>query len=727
MSAALRYFSPGSTGFSRSSSPSSTPGAIGARQNRPCRRLKSASIRLRITSPNLKPAPCGAAASSLKTRLRDLLIVTQDLRGNRGRIERAFLRATGAGSFEFSLGVPLSLVPLPRAALLLLRWFSVPLAEHELDWLFSSGYISGDSAESRALQARMRALRRKDEQQPAWALEAWLARSQASARHDSALSAWIARLSRAHHLVSDRTRNTHTALEWSEFVPQWLESIQFAVGSPLTSAEFQALRRWQAALELTGSVGFDGRRISYDDFLALLSRAFDETVFALESRDAPIQITGPAESAAIAADAVWFLGATEDAWPASGTTHPLLPLEVQREAEMPHADPRLDWTLCQSITTRLLQSAAEGYFSYARQSEAAETLPSRLIQLAAGPPEPLPPALAAKTAPTLRTVIVEDFSQIPFQPGKVPGGASVLTLQSQCPFQAFAVARLSADDWEPAQAGLTPAQRGQLLHAVLHRLWAELRSGSPALDELQVRGNRDQFTAKHVRQVFLEELKPALAGRMPARYLQLEQERLTRLVSAWLEIELSRVAFAVLETEARRTVSIAGLTFDLRLDRIDRLNDDSLLVIDYKTGDLKPKIWELPRPEDIQLPLYAGFALPEDSTLGGLVFAKIRPGKSEFSGHLRSASTTLSNTLHGTSALVRNPLTLQQLSAWRDKIEELARAFLAGRAEVDPREFPRTCERCGLQTLCRINEVKVPFESDDEPGAGSAFAEMPDA
>jgi hypothetical protein len=66
----------------------------------------------------------------------------------------------------------------------------------------------------------------------------------------------------------------------------------------------------------------------------------------------------------------------------------------------------------------------------------------------------------------------EDFSRIPFPPGKVLGGAGVLTSQSQCPFKAFATARLAAQTWEPAEAGLTPSQRGQLLHAVLHAIWA---------------------------------------------------------------------------------------------------------------------------------------------------------------------------------------------------------------------------------------------------------------
>ena len=101
---------------------------------------------------------------------------------------------------------------------------------------------------------------------------------------------------------------------------------------------------------------------------------------------------------------------------------------------------------------------------------------------------------------------------------------------------------------------------------------------------------------------------------MPGRYLELEEQRLARHVVEWLQFEAARVAFEVAETEAGRSVSVGGLAIDLRLDRIDRLNDDSLLVIDYKTGDVTHKSWERPRPDDVQLPLYAGFALDREKT-----------------------------------------------------------------------------------------------------------------
>ncbi len=127
---------------------------------------------------------------------------------------------------------------------------------------------------------------------------------------------------------------------------------------------------------------------------------------------------------------------------------------------------------------------------------------------------------------------------------------------------------------------------------------------------------RRDFVAAHVHRALKRELGPELRERMPRRYLELEELRLTGLLTEWLNYEASRIEFVVTETEASRSAHVAGLEFDLRLDRIDRLNDGSLLVIDYKSGDVSPKSWDLPRPDDVQLPLYAGFALDGNSSAG---------------------------------------------------------------------------------------------------------------
>ena len=538
-------------------------------------------------------------------------------------------------------------------------------------------------------------------------------------------AAWAARLTQAQRRLADFARRPQTPLECAEFVPKLLETAGWPGDRPLSSAEYQASKRWQQTVDECASLGFNGQRIEWRDFLVALIRAVDETLFAPQSEDAPVLIAGPAESAGLTADAIWFLGASEDAWPAPGATHPFLPISVQRETEMPHATAQLDWDLASAITRRLLASAPEVHFSYPRQCDGVDARPSKLITQLTGPPLSLPPQLLAPPIAAQLTISVEDAIQLPSSSGNVLGGSGVLTAQSQCPFKAFAVARLAAQAWDPAEAGLTASERGQLLHYVLHSIWAGPPNGIRSRAELLAIQDLPPFVADHARRV-LQNKMPARAQRsMPQRYLALEETRLITLVTEWLRYESTRVPFTVEETEQDAVVSVEDLTLRLRLDRIDRLNNGTFLIIDYKSGNVTPHDWDLPRPDDVQLPLYAGFALTLDQPLGGLVFAKLRAGEGnlEFVGRVTDARATLLPNLTSNSGLVKKPLTPDDMSAWRDYVAQLAHDFLAGRAVVDPRDYPETCERCGLQALCRIQEHKPGLDAgngDETEEAGDA-------
>lgn len=645
-----------------------------------------------------------------------LLVLTQDIASRRGQIERTFTHFRTQGDaplFEFSLGIPLSQVAVAHGAYLLLRWLNGPLEESELDWLLSTGQTAADPDESTALQAYMRALRRRGLERTHWTVAAFINQSHVSQQPPAT---WVQRMREGQRLLGDFNRGRQSPLDWAGLLPRLLQTAGWPGNRRLSSAEFQAYHRWEQIVDTCGSLGFDGRHIGWQDFLSLLAHALDETLFAPESTDAPIQIAGPAESAGLNADAVWFLGADEGAWPAAGSTHPLLPPQVQRDAAMPHATPRHDWELAQAITTRLLSAAPVVHFSFAGQRGESETRPSRLIAQLAGPPQPLPVELESPEGLTPLTVSVQDISRVPFPHDSIEGGSSVLTSQSQCPFKAFATARLGAQSWKPAEAGLTAAQRGQMLHAVLRTVWAGPPHGLRTLDDLRALKDREAFVNGHVRAALREKITAGIRERMPHRYLDLEERRLTHIVTEWLDYEANRLPFTVAGTEVPGTVALAGLTLSLRLDRVDRLIDSTLLVIDYKSGDVSPKAWELPRPDDVQLPLYAGFALhpTPDEELGGLVFAKVRAGNLTFAGRVGNANTTLFAGLKGNSTLVRDALTPEQLIDWRKYIEQLARDFLAGRAEVDPREVPKTCDRCGLQTLCRIQENQDQFAAEED-------------
>jgi RecB family exonuclease len=690
-----------------------------------------------------------------------LLVVAQSASARRGPIERAFLEYAGPASlFEFSLGIPLSQVAQAKGAHMLLRWLAgQSLAEQQLDWLLSTGQIAATPEESTALQASVLAMRRHGLERPLWSLQAFLGQPRASERLPLP---WMERIVAAQSRLEPLGRRPQSPLDWAELAPQLLEAAGWPGFRPLSSTEFQAANRWQQAEESAASLGFDNRRISFHEFLAALARTLDETLFTPESSQAPILIAGPAESSGLTADAIWFLGADEDNWPVTGPAHPLLPSEVQRAAKMPHSTPQADAELAETITRRLLVSAPTVHFSFARQTEDAEARPSGLVLNArtantiapcpilsassaerVGSPshysgagsintqpgsplgiEELPPHLTAPDRPDAQTAAFADDSRIPFPAGRAEGGSSVLTYQSQCPFKAFATARLGARSWQPAEAALTAAQRGQLLHAVLHAIWTGPPTGKGIRTLSELRGLADPgaFVANHVEQVFAAELRPDLRERIPERYLELEEERLTRLITEWLSYESTRVDFEVAGTEVSSTIVLGELTLRVRLDRVDRLSDDTLLVIDYKTGLVSPKSWDLPRPDDVQLPLYAGFALSEEACPGmsvagevsGLVFAKLRAGDLSFVGRVGDAQATLLPDLKGGNALVKSPFTAEQLIDWRETIEQLARDFVAGKAEVDPREALKTCERCGLHTLCRIQENQSALSGDEE-------------
>ena len=655
-----------------------------------------------------------------------LLVVTQDAGTRRGEIERTLLEYLGPDSslpFEFSLGVPLGEIAIARTAVMLLRWLDGGLAEHQLDWILSTAYAVASAAEADALQARMRDLRRHKKQRAQWSLRSFTEQFAKPA----VPTGWSARMREAQVKLQTAAARNRSPLEWAELVPQLLAEVGWPGKGGGSSAEFQAARRLQRVVDLCGSLGFDGRQVSWRDYLAELERALEETLFSAESQDAPILIAGPSESAGLSADAIWFLGVSEEAWPARGNLHPLLPAGVQREASMPHASPQLDWELAQAVTTRLLASAREIFFSYPLQVEGADLRPSRIVRQIAGTPEPVPMGLVAPAMPAPLAIRFEDEFQIPLlrgydtpgseeggPPYALRGGARILTMQSHCPFKAFATSRLGGEEWEPAEAGLTALERGNLLHAVMQAIWGGPPRGIRTFDELQGIPDRRAFVAARVDDVMRFELPDAAREQMPQRYLDLEAKRLTRLVTEWLDYEAARAPFTVVGTELKTLVDVGGLRLEVRLDRIDRLNDGSLLVVDYKTGDINPKVWDAPRPEDVQLPLYGSFALEPDGELGGLAFAKVRAGDVCFAGRVGDPAATLGYGLKNLPALVKKPFTAEQLMEWRDEILRLTSDYIEGRADVDPRDPKATCDRCGLHSLCRIQEQEVAVTEEEE-------------
>ena len=128
---------------------------------------------------------------------------------------------------------------------------------------------------------------------------------------------------------------------------------------------------------------------------------------------------------------------------------------------------------------------------------------------------------------------------------------------------------------------LDAAGRGILIHRVLEYLWRELKTSDnlQSLSETKL----DDIVCSVVSEA-IENHKSRKPETFKPWFIRLEKFRLRDLLKEWLKIESSRSKFEVLEKEEEKIVTFGGIEFHLRIDRIDKLADDSYLIIDYKTG-----------------------------------------------------------------------------------------------------------------------------------------------
>ena len=191
---------------------------------------------------------------------------------------------------------------------------------------------------------------------------------------------------------------------------------------------------------------------------------------------------------------------------------------------------------------------------------------------------------------------------------------------------------------------------------------------------------------------------PSRNGPWDAAYLTVQKDRLEDVLLQWLERELQRSPFTVLEREQKQEVTVGPLTLRLRIDRVDEIEGGTLLV-DYKTGSRStPKDWEGIRPDDPQLPLYA--LVPEAENLQGLAFAKVRPGKD-----MKWLGYSESGQIPKPASMEHATLAEQQIEAWRYVLEQLwpTTSPPAKPASVARKNIPFTCKHCAQRLLCRLD------------------------
>jgi RecB family exonuclease len=345
------------------------------------------------------------------------------------------------------------------------------------------------------------------------------------------------------------------------------------------------------------------------------------------------------------------------------------------------------------ITRRLLGSSVEAICSWPALQEGEELHPSPLVPVSAASTRQPGAAGELWNDSALAQAVLELLEQDPPPPfphgATVRGGVSVLNLQAVSPLNAFIEKRLGAFEMRVPPVGINAMQRGNLTHRALEDLYR----AHPSQAALAALASETRMTVlRESLQRGLKQLpgsREAFMQKLAALELEQQLDRLQR----FLAIDLARPDFAVVSIEEPREVSFGPLNLRLKLDRLDRLPDGQMLVIDYKTGRVNRQAWNPRDPRDMQLPLYVTAVVPGAAAIS---FAQISVQGVGYDGVGSDAVAIAGIRSPGKRQTVQvryqRPQTDDVIESWEelreiwaDVLLGLAEAFAAGDYRLDPR------------------------------------------
>ncbi|MBV9082961.1 MAG: PD-(D/E)XK nuclease family protein, partial [Acidobacteriaceae bacterium] len=630
-------------------------------------------------------------------------IFVPDLAGQRELVERTFRQVFYPGSalrpvlgtqgpsdaesvFHINAAAPLQEHPLVSSALLLLELARPRIDHADATAILRCPFIKGAEGErsARALaDLRLRELRE---------LDVSLRDIERASRDCQILNAlWL-----GVRKVLDRRKRRQELSAWSEFIGDLLEVTGWPGDAELAAEEQEAVDGWKNALSALASLGVISPAASYDEALSHLRRLLSGGGTERGDWFSPIQILDATDARGLVFDAAFVTGLSDESWPPATTLPPLIPIKLQREYKMPAASAQSLKSERERMTRAVLASGSIVYGSYSgRVSPYVERLAERGysdVDVWGGklPIESFAPA---------RTEEVQDTYAPAFDVSKkTRGGTTIIKLQSLCPFRAFAEIRLRAQSPDDACFGFDARDRGGFMHRALQYVWEEVKTQQKliALPDGEVRDI--------VHNAVLRAVTDNQESRFYKQMTHVERERLEDLVFDWLvTIERHRLKpFTVERIEDDFYYDLAGLPVRLRVDRIDRLKNGQLVLIDYKSGKQSRGKLECPRPSEPQLLVYAA---AKGSEVDGVLFGELRPRELRLVGFSRERH------FKGQSITVKNDDWDAFADDSRAEVERLATQFLEGYAAVDPKSG--ACEYCSLRALCRVNERFMQAEDAD--------------
>jgi ATP-dependent helicase/nuclease subunit B len=616
--------------------------------------------------------------------------------------------------YDISLGVPLADIPVAATAIDLIALGAGPIARSTAAALLRSAHLPDAQAQwsRRAMCER------------AWREQG--TRSITFAEAIRSLDDVDPELARKWRPISVPGRTSRSSAQWASDWRAWLLALGWPGTRPLGSGEWQACEAWSRLLVSFATLASVTPVLTRDEATAALRALAARTLFQPEAPPARIRILGMLEASGLVFDALWISGMSADRWPPAPQPHPLLPLVWQRERHVPRSDPAADLMHARALTEGFAHAARQLVVSHAYIADGRERAGSALFALwpqsdvATFPP---PMGLSRDIANC-----GGDFEEIaddhapPIPNGSLTrGGIGIIENQSACPFQAFALHRLRTDTWPAASEGLTPQERGILLHAALANFWNDVG------DQATLVGLADAKLDLRIANAVAHALGKFDRLRwqsLPTVVASGESQRLAETIRAWLTtVERARPPFVVRDTESKLSLALGGIGIRMRVDRIDTLADGGVAVIDYKSGRaITPGKWFASRPSGTQVGLYAlAFrATSNPPPIRAAVYAQLKAGEIEVKG--LAADGEAWPPLKTAADIRSIPFAswVEIEADWAGRYGQLATNFAQGVAAVAPRDA-QCCKYCDLQALCRIQSLaNAPDITTSEAGDGDS-------
>ncbi|HEY1899253.1 MAG TPA: PD-(D/E)XK nuclease family protein [Steroidobacteraceae bacterium] len=457
--------------------------------------------------------------------------------------------------------------------------------------------------------------------------------------------------------------------------------------------------------------------------LTVFTQLLTRTRFEPATGDAPVTVTASLADPVLRYDGIWVSGLHAEAIPERARFDPLIPVSLQRQAGIFTANAAALVGQAQQALQTLCRSSHEFLLSAPAHADDLQLAASPLLAPYAHrlySPSGSGAGLAGAIRASRQVESLVDERGAPWPDGvPLPAGTRAIELQSRCPFRAYAQLRLGAEPLESPEPGITPRERGRLLHRALELLWQRL-GGSSGLAAARAEQAQSRLVSECVAQAASEILRGAdteggpdgalsaaadATGLLELRRAAIERElgRAGRLINTLCDVEADRAPFRIHELEAAHRLVIAGALINVRIDRVDEFVDGTHAILDYKSGRALTPDWEVARTTHPQLLVYLLAAGVPVSTLA---VAHLDPKAVLFKG-IGDADSRLPG-VKGVTSPAADPLApaniwSRQLGVWNEQVAQLAGDFVAGLARVDPMDG--ACDYCHLHAFCRIADL----------------------